>query len=60
MTTTETKVGKTPNGGTKSKIIYQDAGGQPVDKGEAVKATIIEYDDKDEEIARTYGTLGNK
>lgn len=55
--TEETREGPTPNGGVRSKIIYQDRNGQPVDKNKAVQAVIFEYDAQGNQIARTYGKL---
>jgi hypothetical protein len=49
---------KTPNGGQYAIAYFQDKDGNPVDKGKAVQAEIVEFDANDQPIWRTYGTIG--
>jgi hypothetical protein len=50
----EQNVGKTPNGGVRSKALFQDDGGNAVDKASATRVEILEYDAEGGVIARTY------
>ena len=45
----------TPNGGAYSVIYYRGRNGEPCREDEAVSCEIVEYDAKDQPIARTYG-----
>jgi hypothetical protein len=49
---------KTPNGGDYAIFLYQDADGNAIDKDEAVRVEVVEYDAKDQPIWRTYATIG--
>lgn len=49
--------GKTPNGGVKSTMYFQDDDGQPVEEDVATRAVIVEYGKDGNSIRRTYGTL---
>lgn len=49
--------GATPNGGVYSVAYWQDKDGQPINKREAVKAEIVEYDSNDQSVFRTYADL---
>lgn len=57
MHSTESREGPTPNGGVRSTIVYLDIDNQPADKADAVACVIIEYDDNDDELMRTYGII---
>lgn len=58
--TSETREGPTPNGGTKSVIYYRDDKGNPAEKDVATQAEIVEMNDDDKVVHRTYGTIGKK
>lgn len=58
--TKESSFGKTPAGGVRSEIYYQDDDGNPVDKKKATRAEIVEYDKNGVAIRRTYGTCNAK
>jgi hypothetical protein len=47
----------TPNGGVKSIMYYRDADGNPADETVAVQAEIVELDEKNNIVFRTYGYL---
>ena len=49
--------GKTPNGGAYSIAYYQDEYGDPIEKSKATMVEIVEYDNNDNHVARTYGAL---
>lgn len=46
--------GPTPAGGTYSIAYYTDADGNPCAQDESAFCEIIEYDDEDKELQRTY------
>jgi hypothetical protein len=46
--------GETPKGGVYSIAYFQDANGQPVAKEDATSIEIIEFDENDRQIWRTY------
>jgi hypothetical protein len=46
--------GETPKGGVYSIAYFQDAKGQPVAKENATAIEIIEFDENDRQIFRTY------
>jgi len=53
----EKRDGPTPNGGDYSIIYYLDKDGNSTTKKKASSIEIIEFDDKGQEIFRTYGDL---
>jgi hypothetical protein len=55
--TSERREGPTPNGGAYSEIIYLDDNMNLVDKTEATQAEILEYNDANQVIQRTYGRI---
>jgi hypothetical protein len=55
MPVSETKMGKTPNGGIKSTIYYRDDKGNPVDSSRAKRCEIVEFDAEGKAIFNTYG-----
>jgi len=55
MATQKTVEHKTPNGGVKSTIYYQDKEGNPADEEVAIASEIVEFDKDGKEIFRTYG-----
>ena len=55
--TKESSSERTPAGGVRSEIFYQDDDGNAVDKKKATQAEIVEYDENDAVIRRTHGTL---
>lgn len=59
MATVETVNGRTPHGGVKTKLIYL-LGRMNVDKRFADGVEIIEYDEKDRVIYKTYGKIKGK
>ena len=44
----------TPNGGSYSVAYFRDRNGKPCSEKDAVKLEIIEYDENNNQIARTY------
>lgn len=60
MAKKETVKGSTPNGGVKSTIYYRSKGGKPVDKEQAERCEIVEYDKEGKVVGRTYGMVGSK
>lgn len=52
MASIEKKEGKTPNGGVRSEVHYLDDNGNPVDKEQATRGYVIEFDDMDIAIMR--------
>lgn len=44
----------TPNGGVYSVTYFKDANGHPCTEKEAVHYEIVEYDERDNEVGRTY------
>lgn len=57
MITKEEREGKTPNGGVRSEIYYQDEHGNPTDKHKAKRAWIRELDAKGNLVHETFGTI---
>jgi hypothetical protein len=57
METSERIEGKTPNGGSYSIAYWKDAKGNPTTKDKAVAAEIVEFDDEDQAVNRTYARL---
>ena len=56
----ESRKHKTPAGGVSSTIFYYDDHWNPVDKNEATKCDIHEYDENGALIQSTIGTLNRK
>jgi type II secretory pathway component PulJ len=52
--TRERVEGPTPNGGAYMIAFFRDADGNPCRKAEAHAMEVVEYNDKDEVIRRTY------
>jgi hypothetical protein len=57
MATFREHEGKTPGGGVRSRINFLDADGNPAEESQAVRAEIIEYDARGNQVGRTYGDL---
>lgn len=53
MTQERIEGGDLPNGGVYAIAYYQDADGTPVEKGQAVRVEIFEYDSDDKPISYT-------
>ena len=49
--------GPTPQGGAYSIALFSDQDGNPVEKAQALRVEIHEFDTDDRCIFRTYGTL---
>lgn len=54
--TSERRPGPTPGGGVYSVAYFRDAKGNPCPKDRAAQIEIIEYDENDQDIGRTYMT----
>lgn len=50
----ETKTGPTPGGGCKSVATWTDDDGHEAEKADATNVLIVEYDERDDPIRRTY------
>jgi hypothetical protein len=48
--------GPTPNGGVYSIAYFRNDDGSPADEDDATKVEIVEYDEDDKVVQRTYGT----
>lgn len=59
MTSSERREGPTPSGGVASEIYYLNDAGKSVDKSEATRAEIVEFDADGEVINRTYGDFSS-
>ena len=46
--------GPTPNGGAYAIAFWQDADGQPTSQELATRAEVVEYDEQDQPIFRSY------
>jgi hypothetical protein len=57
MATSERIEGKTPSGGAYAIVYFLDVDGEPVSKEAAVTLEIVEYDDRDHPLCRTYAPL---
>lgn len=57
MATQKSSNKPTPNGGVKSVMYYRDAEGDPADESVAVQAEIVELDERNNIVFRTYGYL---
>lgn len=54
---TKRKEGPTPNGGAYSVIVYLNGEGEAVDKEQATRAEVVEFNRRGEAIFRTYASL---
>ena len=54
---TEKINGPTPSGNKYAIIYYQDSNGEPANKDEATRVEIVEFDDSDTAVFRTYAVL---
>jgi hypothetical protein len=57
MATSKRVEGKTPNGGTYSIINFLDDDFELVDEKDATSFELVEYNDSDEQVWRTYGSI---
>jgi hypothetical protein len=57
MATQKSSSNPTPNGGVKSIMYYRDAEGNPAEEDVAVQAEIVELDENNNIVFRTYGYL---
>jgi len=48
----------TPNGGVRSVAYFSNKAGKPTHKDKATRVEIVELDENDEVVYRTYGTIG--
>jgi hypothetical protein len=55
---TETRQGRTPNGGAYSTAYYYDEDGEPCPKAKAKSVHIVEFDENGERVNENYGILG--
>lgn len=53
----ERQEGPTANGGAYAVITYMDAQGQESERDQAVGAEVIEFNDLDEQVFRTYANF---
>ena len=58
MSTEERIDGATPAGGTYSIAYFKDDSGRPIEKSKASMMEIVEFNEKNEAIMRTYGNFG--
>lgn len=49
--------GPTPNGGAYSIAYWRDDNGNPVDREQATKVEIVEYDEAGEQVWRSYANM---
>lgn len=54
---TERVEGPTPNGGAYAVIVYLGEDGDQAEKEQAAAAEVVEYDEQDEAIFRTYANF---